>query len=167
MKEFVKNLASEFEDKEYADSYLEEFTNMEIATQIKVLREQRDLTQKQLSVLSGINQERVSKLENVDYDSWTIKTLHKFAKAFDVGLKVSFEPISSRILDIDRFSRKDLERDSRIDSLHRLKRELDLFYAESNSPKVVVTSSGPSSIHQHFAANDDWHSLPESHAYTS
>ena len=117
MKEFVKTLASEFEDKEYAHSYLEEFSNMEIAAQIKALREQRGLTQKELAELAGMKQERVSALEDVNYDSWTAKTLRKLAQAFDVSLKISFETVSSRILDIDKLSKQELERSSRTEDL--------------------------------------------------
>lgn len=117
MKELVKTLTSEFSDKEYAHSYIEEFSNMEIAAQIKVLREQRGLTQEQLAELADMKQTRVSKLEDVDFNAWTIKTLRKLARAFDLSVKITFEKVSSRILDINNISKKELERTSREEDL--------------------------------------------------
>lgn len=66
MKELVKTVVTEFDDKGYAHAYMEEFSNMAIAAQIKVLREQRVWTQKQLVEAAGIKQECVCALEDVD-----------------------------------------------------------------------------------------------------
>jgi DNA-binding XRE family transcriptional regulator len=117
MKELVKTLAKEFHDKEYAHAYMEEFSNMAIAAQIKVLREQRDWTQKKLAEAAEMKQERICALEDVDYDAWTIKTLRKLAKAFDLTVKVSFEKFSSGILDISKIGSETLKRTSRAEDL--------------------------------------------------
>jgi len=117
MKELVKTLVTEFDDKEYAHAYMEEFSNMAIAAQIKVLREQRGWTQEQLAVASDMKQERVCALEDVDYDAWTIKTLRKLAKAFDLTIKMSFEKFSSGILDVSKISPETLKRTSRKEDL--------------------------------------------------
>lgn len=117
MKELVKTLAAEFDDKEYAHAYMEEFSNMAIAAQIKVLRDQRGWTQKQLAKAADMKQERISALEDVDYDAWTIKTLRKLAKAFDLTIKVSFEKFSSSILDVSKISHETLKRTSRKEDL--------------------------------------------------
>ncbi len=117
MKELVKTLVAEFDDKEYAHAYMEEFSNMAIAAQIKVLREQRGWTQQQLAATAGMKQERVSALEDVDYDAWTIKTLRKLAKAFDLTVKVSFEKFSSGILDVSKINAETLKRTSRSEDL--------------------------------------------------
>lgn len=129
MSEFVEKLRQEFLDKEYADAYTEEFFNLYIATQIKVLREQRNLTQAQLADLSGMKQERISVLENANYESWSIKTLRKVARAFDVTLHVTFETFSHAIAEADKFGR---------DSLERMPREDDL--REPMSPVVSEAS---------------------------
>lgn len=117
MKELVKTLVSEFGDKEYAHAYMEEISNIAIATQIKVLREQRNLTQQQLAQAANMKQERICALEDVDYDAWTIKTLRKLAKAFDLTVKVSFEKFSTGILDISKIDRQTLQRTSRTEDL--------------------------------------------------
>lgn len=76
MKELTERLVKEFADKDYAHAYMDSHQSTRLATQIKVLREQRGLTQKQLAEMSKMKQERISALEDVDYDSWTIATLH-------------------------------------------------------------------------------------------
>lgn len=117
MKELVKTLVSEFDDKEYAHAYMEEFSNMAIAAQIKALREQRNWTQKQLAEFAGMKQERICALEDVDYDAWTIKVLRRIAKAFDLTVKVSFEKFSSSIIDISKITPESLKRTSREEDL--------------------------------------------------
>jgi transcriptional regulator with XRE-family HTH domain len=108
MRELAERLTDEFVDKNYAHAYMQEHGNMAIAAQIKAIREQRNLTQGQLAELSGMKQERISALENVDYDAWTVKTLRKLAFAFDTHLNVSFVPFSKGILDLVNLSRKSL-----------------------------------------------------------
>lgn len=117
MKELVKTLVSEFGDKDYAHAYMEEFSNMAIAAQIKALREQRNWTQQQLAQAANMKQERICALEDVDYDAWTIKTLRKLAKAFDLTVKVSFEKFSTGLLDISKIDRQTLQRTSRTEDL--------------------------------------------------
>lgn len=117
MKELVKTLVNEFEDKEYAHAYMEEFSNMAIAAQIKVLREQRGWTQAQLADAAKMKQERISALENVDYDAWTVKILRRLAKAFDLTIKISFEKFSDSISDISKLNAESLKRASRVQDL--------------------------------------------------
>lgn len=97
-------------DKEYAQGYAESFLNAYIATQIKVIREQREMTQAKLGSMIGTTQGGVSRYENVDYSSWNVKSLIKMARAFDVRLKVSFEPFGTLPDEVVRFDRQSLER---------------------------------------------------------
>jgi len=48
MKDFEGTLRMELRDKEYSEGYAESFLNSYIATQIKVIREQREMTQAEL-----------------------------------------------------------------------------------------------------------------------
>jgi transcriptional regulator with XRE-family HTH domain len=75
-----------------------------------VLREDREWTQSKLADESGMKQERISVLEDVDYESWTIKTLKRFARAFDLRLSIKFESFGSFLTDYDEFSRDNLKR---------------------------------------------------------
>ena len=96
--------------KDYRHGYVDEFLNTFIATQVKVLREQRGWSQEKLANEAGMKQARISVLENVNYSSWSINTLRRIAEAFDLTLNVSFEEFGKRLRDIERFSRESLER---------------------------------------------------------
>lgn len=110
MSELVETLRSEFQDKEYRHAYADECLNAMIAAQIKVLREQRGMTQKQLAAATGMGQPRIPLLEDASYENWTVNTLKRFAKAFDVALSVKFESFSQLIRDFEGLSRESLQR---------------------------------------------------------
>ena len=110
MSELVDKLRGEFQDEEYRHEYADECLNTMIATQIKVLREQRDMTQKTLAKKADMLQPRLSVLEDASYSSWSISTLKRLARAFDLTLKVSFESFTSFILDFESMGRDTLER---------------------------------------------------------
>ena len=129
-------LRERFKDAEYAHSYMETFINAAIATQIKVLREQRGLTQGELAELTSMKQERISVLENVDYGTWNVKTLRRLAEAFDVVLKVSFETFSQAIEGVDSFSREALQRTTRVE---------DLIASVVNAPTAINFPDEPKS----------------------
>jgi transcriptional regulator with XRE-family HTH domain len=110
MNELTKNWLTEFQDKETRHIYADNFLNTWIATQLKVLREDKGWTQAELADETGMKQERISVLEDVNYESWTIKTLKRFAKAFDVRLSIKFETFGSYLSDFDSFKRENLSR---------------------------------------------------------
>ncbi len=100
MTELIDRLREEFQDKEYRHAYADEFLNSWIATQVKVLREQRGWTQEELASEVGMKQSRISLLENVHYSAWSLNTLKRLAQAFDTILKVSFETFGTRLTDM-------------------------------------------------------------------
>jgi transcriptional regulator with XRE-family HTH domain len=110
MSELVDKLRPEFQDKEYRDAYAEECLNTMIATQIKVLREQRKMTQGQVAEATGMMQPRVAVLEDSSYENWSVNTLKRFARAFDVALSVKFETFSTLVEDFEGLSRESLQR---------------------------------------------------------
>ncbi len=104
-EQVVKSL----EDKEYRDAFVAENISTGIALQIRAMRMARGWSQEELARRAGKKQEVISKLENPDYGSYTLKTLKDLASAFDVALTVEFAPFSELV---DRFvnvSREDLE----------------------------------------------------------
>ena len=112
MSELVDKLRSEFQDEEYRHSYIEECLNTLIATQIKVLREQREMTQSGLAKKAEMLQPRLSVMENADYSSWSVNTLKRLARAFDLALTVRFESFSEAVLDFEEMSKETLSRPS-------------------------------------------------------
>jgi transcriptional regulator with XRE-family HTH domain len=118
MSELVDKLRPEFQDAEYRHAYAEECLNTMIAAQIKVLREDRGMTQKQLADMAGMAQPRIPLLEDASYENWTIRTLKRFAKAFDVALSVKFESFSQLISDFEQMNRKSLGRPTFSEDVH-------------------------------------------------
>lgn len=51
--------------------------------QLQIMREKRRLTQKQLSELSGVTQQAISKIETGERKNPQITTLHKIAKVLN------------------------------------------------------------------------------------
>src|SRR5271155_3062172 len=96
-------------DKEYRHAYADESLNTFIATQIKVLREQRGLTQKELATAAEMKQSMISRYENANYSSWSVNTLKKLAEAFDVCLDVKFRSFGELVTAVDGFSRESLQ----------------------------------------------------------
>ena len=123
MTDIKKSLRKELLDKEYAQGYAESFFNAFLAAQIKILREQRGMTQAALAVAIGTTQTGISRFENVNYSSWSIRTLIKLARAFDVRLKVSFETFGSLPDEVIHFQRENLE---------RVEREKDPYLSEDD-----------------------------------
>jgi transcriptional regulator with XRE-family HTH domain len=97
------------EDKEYRHAYAEENLNATIATQIKVLREQRHWKQEDLAEQAEMKQPMISRYENVNYSSWSINTLKKLAEAFDVYLDVRFRSFRELVESAETFSRETLQ----------------------------------------------------------
>jgi transcriptional regulator with XRE-family HTH domain len=95
-------------DAVYAHEYFAELQDLTIAAQIRVIREQRVLTQEELAKLAGISQARISQLEGGDGSVRTLSTLRKLARAFDVGIRVCFAPFMDSLRELERQSPESL-----------------------------------------------------------
>lgn len=58
------------------------------------MREASGWSQRKLAAEAGMAQARISVVENVGYESFTVSTLKRIASAFDVALIVRFVPFS-------------------------------------------------------------------------
>jgi transcriptional regulator with XRE-family HTH domain len=112
MSDVVERLRKDFRDPDYRHTYAEGFLNSFLATQIKVLREERNWTQTKLAAEAKLNQSRISELEDVNFNSWTTRTLRKLCKAFDLRLKISFEDFGTLLTDFSNLNRERLSRHS-------------------------------------------------------
>ena len=61
-----------------------------LAFQLNLMREARGWTQEELARRCDMAQETISRLEDPNYGRYTLKTLKRLAKTFDVGLLVRF-----------------------------------------------------------------------------
>jgi len=64
----------------------------DIAFQIRELREKRGLTQTQLAALAGTSQPNIARIENADYQGYTLKTLDKVTQALKAQVEVIVIP---------------------------------------------------------------------------
>lgn len=104
-----EDLIKTADDKEYRHTYAEESLNLSVATQIKVLREQREMTQGTLAEQAEMTQSMISRYENVNYSAWSLSTLRKLAKALDVYLEVRFRSFRDMVESVDNFNREALK----------------------------------------------------------
>lgn len=112
MSEYQDALKEELRDLDYRYAYAEDFLNTLVAIQIKVLREQRDMTQQELADLIGTKQAGISRLENVHYSAWKTETLRKIARALGVRLRITFETFGTLLDETENFSEQNLQRPS-------------------------------------------------------
>jgi transcriptional regulator with XRE-family HTH domain len=121
MSDFNEQLMAEFIDPDYRASYADSFLDAWIALQIRVIREQRKMTQQHLADALDTTQTAISRLESANYSGRSIKTLKAVAKALDCRLKVSFETYGSLIGEADTMSAELLRRSSFEDEFISLK----------------------------------------------
>lgn len=120
MSEFHDQLWKEFTDPDYRIAYAESFLDAWIALQIRTVREQRGMTQKQLAQALDTTQTAISRLESANYSGRTISTLKNVASKLDCRLKVSLETYGSLIGEADKLSTEFLRRPSFKDALTNL-----------------------------------------------
>lgn len=106
MSELVEDLRSVFKDPAARYSYVEETLNAFVATQIKELREAREMSQQELADAIGTKQSGISRLQNANYSSWKVDTLRKLARAFGVRLRISFEEFGTLIPEVENLGKR-------------------------------------------------------------
>lgn len=99
-------LAKKLANAGYRHKFFRLRTQDDIATQIHAFREHRELTQAALADRCGMKQSAISRIEQADYQSWTLKTLLRVGEALDVNVRVVFEPAEAVI---DRLTRLESE----------------------------------------------------------
>lgn len=120
MYELQNKLLEEFQDEEYAHSYMEGHSHDKLIGQIYWTRKARNLTQKELAERAGMAQARISKIESGECDSLTVSTVRRLARALDVNVRLELEPFSHAIYDVCHQSQKTLEVLGRVESLKEM-----------------------------------------------
>ena len=88
VRRFRDRLKEDLKDPEFRKAFEEEEIYASLAIQIAKIREEGNLTQKELAKRLHTTQQTVSRLEDVDNRSYSLKTLVKLADALDKRLKV-------------------------------------------------------------------------------
>lgn len=116
-------------NKKARDAFVEAELVNGIANQIRVLRQQREWTQKDLAEKIGTTQGVVSRLEDPSYGRYSIKTLLNLASIFDVAFLTRFVPFSQAVAVTWDTQRQNLEADS-------FDREIDrIFFYSKNTTR--------------------------------
>jgi uncharacterized protein (DUF433 family)/DNA-binding XRE family transcriptional regulator len=97
-------LENELKDEESRYAYADAVTDAFLTGQIKALREERGLTQEELAKLIGTQQSGISRWLNSGFSSCKVESLRKFARAYGVRLRISFEEFGSLPADIAGFT---------------------------------------------------------------
>jgi transcriptional regulator with XRE-family HTH domain len=138
-----EELIESFRDKEYRESYAEDYLNTTLATQLRVIREERGLTQAQLADQVGTKQTAISRIENVNNAARNIGTLEAIAFKLGCRLKVTFETFGSLIEESLHFSRESLQRPSFEEDPVILGTAPALFLPAGQSAYFVPMALGP------------------------
>jgi len=88
------SLKPQWTDREYREAYLEASIEQGIAWQIRINRQKRDLTQRDLANTLNTKQSAISRLEDPEHGAYNLKTLVEIAKAFDCALSIKYIPYS-------------------------------------------------------------------------
>ena len=85
--------------KEHRKAFVSACVDHTIPFQIRALRlgKERNWTQEELAHHAGMKQEAISRCENPNYGSFSLRTLKQLAAAFDVALIVRFSPFSELV----------------------------------------------------------------------
>ena len=97
MNSKYKKLWENLKDPEFRKQFIDAYVDEGIAFQIRALRNKKELTQPKFAEEIGVKQPLVSAWENPNYGKYSLNTLKKLAKAFDVGLLVRFVRFSTLV----------------------------------------------------------------------
>ena len=89
-----QSLYERLADRKFREAFVSSRIAQTIATQIRVLRQREEMSQKDLARALVTSQNAISRLESPKYGKLSISTLKKIASVFDVGLVVRFSPFS-------------------------------------------------------------------------
>lgn len=95
MDDFEKYLEEQLKDPEFKKYWGEETERLFVHSLIEA-RNNSNLTQAQLSKLTGIDQSNLSKIETGNGNP-SLKTLKKIAKALNTTLEIQFKPIEKQM----------------------------------------------------------------------
>lgn len=124
-----------WKDKEYRHAYMEASIEQGVAWQIRVNRERRGMSQKDLAKKIKSRQSAISRAENTEYGKHSLETLTKIANAFDCALQVRFVSYSKLAMDNEDLSQAALY-------AKPYEKELEDAHQES-SPQRTIERSNP------------------------
>jgi DNA-binding XRE family transcriptional regulator len=89
-RSFRDRLSKDLKDPEFKKAFDEEDVYASVAVQIAKLREQEHLSQSELARKLHTTQQTISRLEDMNNEGYSLKTLIRLAQTFHRKLKVEF-----------------------------------------------------------------------------
>jgi len=147
-----KNFAHELNDKDMRTAYLDAQTRAKLAQQIRILRAQRGLSQRELGeMMNKIKpQSNIARLEDREIGRYTLTTLLELASAYDVGLIAKFVPYREFLKDTQNLSPDALQVESFSSA------ELDALCEERAEIAKTVSKPTVRGAYKHPMAMPDW-----------
>ena len=90
MKTLRSRLEKKFRDKDYEKQFYRGLEKTRIALEIASYREKAGLTQEELATLTDTSQSAIARLEDPDYNSYSITSLRKIGEALNLELIVTY-----------------------------------------------------------------------------
>jgi len=87
---FRDELKESLKDEKFKNAFEEEEIFANLAIQIANERKELGLSQKEIAEYFNTSQQAISRLENKDYEGYTLKTLLKLAHVFKKKLEIKF-----------------------------------------------------------------------------
>lgn len=119
------------------NAYVESELINGLAHQIRIVRQQRGWSQKQLAEKLGTTQTTISRLEDPSYGKYSIRTLLALSHVFEVALFVRYQPFSKFMPATWDTRRENFEAAGYSEELPNIQ-----FYAESSGGVYGVTLLG-------------------------
>jgi len=88
VRRFKDRLKKDLRDPEFRKAFDEEEVYISLAIQIAKIRQKRNITQQELARRLETTQQNISRLEDIDNRSYSLRTLIKVARVLDKRLKV-------------------------------------------------------------------------------
>ena len=89
-RRFRDYLKERLKNEEFRKGYEQEGIYAEVALQVAHLRAQKKISQKRLAEMLHTSQQMISRLEDPENSSYSLKTLEKLARAFGKKLRIQF-----------------------------------------------------------------------------
>lgn len=99
---------NELKDEEARYAYADAVNNAFLRAQIEQLRKERRFSQEKLAELVGTKQSGISRWLNSGFSTCKVQSLRKFAKAYGVRLRISFEEFGTLPSDVQGFTKSRL-----------------------------------------------------------
>jgi len=119
-QELLPEIPKSWIDNEFRHAYMEATVHQDIAWQIKINRENREITQAELAKIIGTRQSAISRIEDSEYEGRTIPTLIKIAHAFGCALRVKLIPYSTLAKEVKYTSEEDFSVNSFEDEIKKI-----------------------------------------------